>query len=297
KIMTQHPIPVVMCSTLVGDNTETVKNAIAAGAVEIICKPRHDVRGFIEESRIRICDAVKAAARARLSAMPAKTRAAKVQPKLTADAVMSAPSGRASQAMARTTQTVIAVGASTGGTEALRIFLEAMPADAPPIMIVQHMPAQFTAAFAERLDGLSAMRVTEAVDGARLLDGHAYVAPGSQHMLLRRSGAQYTVELRDGPLVSRHRPSVDVLFRSVARFAGQNAIGVIMTGMGDDGSRGMREMRDAGAYTIGQNEATSVVYGMPKEAMRAGAVMEEHPLEELAVAALQKARARLALKD
>lgn len=191
--------------------------------------------------------------------------------------------------MVQTTQKVIAVGASTGGTEAIRFFLENMPSAAPPIMIVQHMPEQFTAAFARRLDGLCAISVQEAKDGERLLAGHAYIAPGNQHMLLKRSGAVYGVELREGPLVSRHRPSVDVLFRSVARWAGKNAVGVIMTGMGADGAKGMLEMREAGAVTLGQDEATSVVYGMPKEALKIGAVEREMPLSRLPEAALIEA--------
>ncbi|MEL6768313.1 MAG: chemotaxis response regulator protein-glutamate methylesterase [Pseudomonadota bacterium] len=283
KLMSQHPIPVVMCSTLVGANTDTLADALAAGAAEIICKPKHDVRGFIEESRIRICDAVKAAARSKVSLLRKPPRAAP-RPAVSPDAVMAPPSGR--RRVMTTTQKVVAVGASTGGTEALRFFLESMPPASPPIIIVQHMPEQFTAAFAERLNSLSAVGVKEARDGDRLLTGHAYVAPGNRHMLLTRSGAVYGLQLKDGPLVSRHRPSVDVLFRSVAKAAGANAVGVILTGMGSDGARGMAEMREAGAVTFGQDEATSVVYGMPKEAMKAGAVVHELPLQRLPEAVL-----------
>lgn len=192
--------------------------------------------------------------------------------------------------MLRTTEKIIAIGASTGGTEALRVLLQQMPRDCPPIVIVQHMPETFTAAFAKRLDSLCQISVAEARSGDRLLRGHALIAPGNRHTLLTRSGAQYLVEVKDGPPVSRHRPSVDVLFRSVARYAGGNAVGIIMTGMGDDGARGLKEMRDQGARTLGQNEASCVVYGMPKEAMACGAVEEELPLDKLGLAALRLAR-------
>ena len=284
KLMSQHPIPVVMCSSLVGDNTQTLAAALAAGAVDVICKPQMGVKGFLEDSRIEICDAVKAAAQARLSAM----RPRLIEAKLTADAVLPPPNAGA---MIKTTEMIIAVGASTGGTEALKLFLTQMPLDCPPIVIVQHMPDLFTAAFARRLDGECAVTVKEARDGDRLLRGHALIAPGAKHTLLKRSGASYSVEVRDGPLVSRHRPSVDVLFRSVARYAGGNAVGIIMTGMGDDGAKGLKEMRDAGARTLGQDHDTCVVYGMPKEAMRMGAVEDEVPLERLAPAALRLAGA------
>jgi len=282
KLMAQHPIPVVMCSSLVGFRSQTLAAAMEAGAVEVICKPQMGVKGFLDDSRVMICDAVKAAAQARLSAL----RPAPVQAKLTADAVLPPPRATA---MIKTTETVIAAGASTGGTEALKLFLSQMPPDCPAIVIVQHMPEMFTAAFARRLDAECAITVREAQHGDRLLRGHALIAPGARHTLLRRSGATYGVEVRDGPLVSRHRPSVDVLFRSVARYAGANAIGVIMTGMGDDGARGLKEMRDAGARTLGQDAASCVVYGMPKEAARLGGVEEEVPLHRLAGAVLRLA--------
>lgn len=282
RLMSQHPIPVVICSSLVSDGSETLANALEAGVVDIVCKPQVDVKGFLEESAIRVQDAICAASKARLhllrGAVPAK--------KMTADAVIAkrAPSAKS---LARTTEMVVAIAASTGGTEALRVVLEALPGDCPPIVIVQHMPAGFTNAFAARLDGLCAITVREARDNDRLLRGHALIAPGERHLLLNRSGANYMVQVREGPLVSRHKPSADVLFRSVSRYAGSNALGVIMTGMGDDGSRGLKEMRDAGARTIGQNEATSVVYGMPKEAMAAGAVEEEVPLNRIAPSILR----------
>ncbi|HUC84838.1 MAG TPA: chemotaxis response regulator protein-glutamate methylesterase, partial [Candidatus Acidoferrales bacterium] len=270
KLMAQCPIPVVICSTLTERGSETALAALEKGAVEIITKPKLGTKQFLEESCIRICDAIKSAALVRVGG-PRLLPAAHVivTPKLTADAMLAKPS---SQAMIQTTERIVAVGASTGGTEALRFFLEAMPLDAPGIVIVQHMPEKFTASFAQRLNSLCAVTVKEAADGDSVLRGQALIAPGNRHMLLKRSGARYYVEVKDGPLVSRHRPSVDVLFRSTARYAGRNAIGVIMTGMGDDGARGMLEMKQAGATTIAQDEASCVVFGMPSEAIKLGAV-------------------------
>jgi two-component system chemotaxis response regulator CheB len=275
RLMAQKPIPVVMCSSLVTDRSETMMQALEAGAVDIVCKPELGVREFFDESCTRIREAVKAAAIARVGAR----KPIRVEKKLTADAVLAPPSGTS---MARTTERIVAIGASTGGTEALRIVLEGMPRDCPPILIVQHMPGTFTAAFARRLDGLCDITVAEAKNGDRMLRGHALIAPGNHHALLTRSGANYGVEIRDGPLVSRHRPSVDVMFRSVARVAGQNAVGVIMTGMGDDGAKGLLEMRQAGARTLGQDEDSCIVYGMPKEAMKAGSVEREVSLSLIA---------------
>ncbi len=286
KLMSQHPIPVVMCSSLTGDGSETAFKALEYGAVEIIQKPRLGTKQFLEESRIRICDAVKAAAASRPRAISPRTL--KVEAKLTADAVLARPSSRA---MVQTTEKVVVVGASTGGTEALRVFLEALPADAPGIVIVQHMPEQFTAAFARRLDGLCRISVKEAADGDTVVRGRALIAPGNRHLLLKRSGARYYVEVKDGPLVSRHRPSVDVLFRSAARYAGKNCVGVIMTGMGDDGARGMLEMKEAGAVNIAQNEETSVVFGMPKEALKLGGAEKAVALEAIADEVLRLAPA------
>lgn len=275
KIMSQRPIPVVICSSLAQAGSDTATRALEAGAVEIIAKPSQLAgRVFFEEARTLVCDAIRAAARARL-----RPRQLGMQKKLTADAVLPPPVGRP---LERTTDRVVAIGASTGGTEALRQVLEALPSDAPGIAIVQHMPAGFTAAFARRLDQLCRIEVREAEDGDRLMPGLALIAPGNRHMLLKRNGAQYRVEVRDGPLVSRHRPSVDVLFRSTAQAAGKNALGLIMTGMGDDGAHGLMEMRTAGAVTLGQDEASCVVYGMPKEAMKLGAVQHELPLQRLA---------------
>ena len=273
KLMSQHPIPVVMCSSLTVKGSETAFRALESGAVDIIEKPRLGTRQFLEESRLRICDALKAASQARLKRIQEGRR--EIAPKLTADAVMAKPD---SKAMIRTTEKVVVVGASTGGTEALRVFLEALPPDSPGIVIVQHMPEFFTSAFAQRLDGLCRISVKEAANNDTVLRGRALIAPGNSHILLKRSGARYHVEVKYGPLVCRHRPSVDVLFRSAARYAGKNAVGVIMTGMGDDGARGMLELKQAGAATIAQDEATSVVFGMPHEAIKQGAVDRILPL-------------------
>jgi two-component system chemotaxis response regulator CheB len=267
KIMRQHPIPVVICSTLTGGGSDVALAALEKGAVEIITKPKLGAREFFEESRVRICDVVRSAARARLR--PERPPRASVRPKLTADAVLPGPP---SKAMIQTTEKVVVVGASTGGTEALREFLEAMPLDAPGIVIVQHMPEVFTARFAERLNQSCRITVKEAANDDTVIRGQALIAPGNRHLLLKRSGARYFVEVRDGPLVSRHRPSVDVLFRSAARYGGRNVLGVIMTGMGDDGAHGMLEMKQAGAYTIAQDEASCVVFGMPAEAIKLDAV-------------------------
>jgi two-component system, chemotaxis family, protein-glutamate methylesterase/glutaminase len=277
KIMSQHPIPVVMCSSLTEQGSETALRALEYGAVEIIQKPRLGTKQFLEESRVHICDVVKAAAQARLRKISDMSRV--IAPKLTADVIMEKPS---SKAMIQTTEKVVVVGASTGGTEALRVFLEALPADSPGIVIVQHMPAGFTRAFSQRLDGLCRISVKEAADNDTVVRGRALIAPGNYHTLLKRSGARYYVEVKEGPLVSRHRPSVDVLFRSAARYGGKNVVGVIMTGMGDDGAKGMLEMKETGARNIAQDEATSVVFGMPNEAIKLGGVDKVVPLEQIA---------------
>lgn len=277
KIMTQHPIPVVVCSSLTVKGSETLLRALEYGAIDIIEKPKISARKFLEESRILICDSVKAASVAKVKQLPETSLI--VRPKLTADAVLAKPG---TKAMIQTTEKVIVVGASTGGTEALKVFLEALPADSPGIVIVQHMPEKFTTAFAKRLNSLCQVSVKEAEDNDTVLRGHALIAPGNRHVLIRRSGARYYVEVKDGPLVSRHRPSVDVLFRSAARYAGKNALGVIMTGMGDDGAKGMLEMKEAGAFNIAQDESTSVVFGMPNEAIKHGGVDKVLPLHEIA---------------
>lgn len=276
KIMDQHPIPVVMCSILTEKNSETALKAMEYGAVEIIQKPRIGAKEFLEESRIRICDAVKAASLVRVKRI--STKIIKVTPKLTADSVIAKPT---SKSMIKTIEKVVVVGASTGGTEALRIFLEALPIDCSGIVIVQHMPEHFTAAFAKHLDEICSVSVKEAENNDTVIRGRVLIAPGNRHLLLNRSGSRYYVEIKDGSLVSRHRPSVDVLFRSAARYAGKNAVGVIMTGMGDDGAKGMLEMKEAGAKTIAQDEATSVVFGMPHEAIKRGGVDKVLPLEKI----------------
>jgi two-component system, chemotaxis family, protein-glutamate methylesterase/glutaminase len=283
KIMTQHPIPVVICSSLAQEGAESTLRALEYGAVDIVAKPRLGSKQFLEDSRVTLCEAVKAAAAARLRVLRPKHV---VEPKLTADAVLP----RATGAMIETTEKVVAIGASTGGTEALSVLLESLPADSPGIVIVQHMPEMFTRAFANRLNGLCSITVKEAESNDTVLRGRALIAPGNHHMLLKRSGARYYVEVKDGPLVSRHRPSVDVLFRSAARYAGPNAIGVILTGMGDDGARGMSEMKNAGAATIAQDEETCVVFGMPNEAIKRNAVDKVLPLPSVAGAILAQAR-------
>jgi len=279
KLMAQNPIPTVICSSLAEAGSSTALAALEAGAVEIIQKPTLGTKQFIEESQIRVCDAVKAAARARLVKKKVDASTTRIPPKLNADSVIKRS---ASRSMIRTTDRVIAVGASTGGTEALKVFLEAMPEDCHGIVIVQHMPEQFTTKFAERLDQTCRITVKEAHHGDSVLTGQALIAPGNHHMLLRRSGARYFVEIAGGPLVCRHRPSVDVLFRSAAEYAGSNAVGVIMTGMGDDGAQGMSEMKESGATTFAQDEQTCVVFGMPQEAIKRGGVDRVLPLGALA---------------
>jgi two-component system chemotaxis response regulator CheB len=273
KLMAEHPTPVVICSTLTERGATTTMQAMSAGAVDIITKPKTGLKGFLQESRTQLMDAIKGAAAARPKAAVKSTAPAKHTPHTSVPAPLH-----------ETTDRVIALGTSTGGTQALEHVLTALPMGCPGIVVVQHMPAQFTRAFAERLDGLCKVRVKEAEAGDRVVPGQVLIAPGGLHMTLVRSGAQYRVEVKDGPLVSRHRPSVDVLFRSVAHAAGKNALGVIMTGMGDDGARGLLEMYQAGALTLGQDEASCVVYGMPKEAMRMGAVMHQLPLQDIAAA-------------
>ncbi len=283
KIMSQHPIPVVICSSLADDHAQSTLKALEFGAVDIITKPKIGTKRFLEDSQIVICQAVKAAASARLRIL---SPGHAVEPKLTADAILSP----AAHAMLETTEKVVVIGASTGGTEALKTLLESLPEDSPGIVIVQHMPELFTRAFAKRLDGLCSITVKEAETNDTVLRGRALIAPGNHHTLIKRSGARYYVDIKDGPLVCRHRPSVDVLFRSAARYAGQNAVGAILTGMGDDGARGLLEMKQAGAMTIAQDEASCVVYGMPKEAVKYGAVNKVLPLNSIAGAILTYAR-------
>lgn len=287
KIMSQNPIPVVICSTFTEHGTATQLQALESGAVDIITKPKNTSRAFFEESKTQILDAIKAASQARLKKMLFSRSLGSPTKKLTADAVIDA--NFSAKALAKTTDKIVVIGASTGGTEAIRVVLQAMPRSCPPIVVVQHMPENFTKSFAQRLNGLCQINVKEAENNDSCIPGHALIAPGNYHTLLKRSGAKYYVEVKDGPLVSRHRPSVDVLFRSAAKYAGANAIGVIMTGMGDDGASGLLEMRNMGAFTIGQDEETCVVYGMPREAHERGAVMKQTSLQHVAQAIIKAA--------
>lgn len=286
KIMSQRPIPVVICSSLAEAGSETLMQALEAGAVDVVTKPRVDTAHFLQESRMRICDAAKAAAHAKFRGVAkAPPPPINVEAKLTADAIIPPLSeARAASMRAKQPQTepIICIGASTGGTEALREVLEKLPANSPGIIIVQHMPEKFTNAFARRLNSLCAIEVKEAQDGDIVQAGRALIAPGNQHMVLHRTGTRYSVSIVDGPHVSRHRPSVDVMFRSASQVAGRNAMGVILTGMGDDGARGLLEMRQAGSYTIAQDEESCVVFGMPKEAIQRGAAAKVVPLGRVA---------------
>ncbi|MFW6329041.1 MAG: protein-glutamate methylesterase/protein-glutamine glutaminase [Alkalispirochaetaceae bacterium] len=296
KLMHQHPIPVVVCSSMAERGSGNALKALDYGAVDIIEKPKAGTKAWIEESKVRIGDAIRAAKAAKVDKLPGVSKSApgtgskqappppaglrQVQPKLNADAVLSRGTKR--DYAIETTDRIVVVGASTGGTEALKTFLDALPLDAPGVVVVQHMPENFTRAFAERLNSICEVTVKEAQSNDSVIRGHVLIAPGNKHILLKRSGARYYVEVRDGPLVSRHRPSVEVLFRSAARYAGKNAVGIIMTGMGDDGARGMEEMKEAGAYNIAQDEATSVVFGMPNEAIKRNAVDKVLPLDRIA---------------
>jgi two-component system chemotaxis response regulator CheB len=281
KLMAERPTPVVICSTLTTQGAETTMQAMSAGAVSIVAKPKADLKHALHDHADDLLSVVKAASQARVRRSTTAPKPVTAPAKLTADAILPGmPTGQ-HRAMAETTERVVALGTSTGGTQALETVLCALPATSPGIVIVQHMPEQFTAAFAQRLNKVCEIEVREAVTGDRVHPGLALIAPGGRHLVMERSGAQYRVSVVDGPPVSRHRPSVDVLFRSVARSAGRNAMGVIMTGMGDDGARGLKEMRDAGARTLGQDEETCVVYGMPKEAMKLGAVEQEVPLDAI----------------
>jgi two-component system chemotaxis response regulator CheB len=286
KIMAEHPTPVVVCSSLAEKGTQATFEALAAGAISIITKPKIGLKDFLEDASNDIVQAVRSAARANIRALQGGARAgvpaaAFNRPKNSADVMLSAGTHRA---LERTTDQVVAIGTSTGGTQALEAVLTKLPATCLGIVIVQHMPEKFTAMFAERLNSLCQIEVLEAKNGDRVIPGRALIAPGGKHMMLKRNGAQYVVDVADGPLVNRHKPSVDVLFRSVAKFAGANALGIIMTGMGDDGARGMKEMHDAGAKTIAQDEASCVVFGMPKEAIKLGATDQTIPLDQIPAA-------------
>lgn len=273
KLMQERPTPVVICSTLTEKGADTTLQAMAAGAVDIITKPRVGLRDFLQTGSQQMLRVVKAAARAKMA--PVRRRPESLAP-------VAPPTAPVAPGLGQTTDQVVALGTSTGGTHALEAVLTRMPANCPGIVVVQHMPEKFTAAFAQRLNQLCTCDVREAADGDRVLPGLVLIAPGGRHMQLRRSGAQYRVSVTDGPPVNRHKPSVDVLFRSVATAAGRNALGIIMTGMGDDGANGLLAMRQAGAHTIAQDQETSVVFGMPREAIQRGAAAEVLPLDAMA---------------
>ncbi len=264
KLMRYNPVPAVVVSSLTPKGGELAMEALQAGAVEVISKPGGSFS--VGDLSVQLIEAVKAAAKARLI---------KYSPNI------AKPIAKTNLSMTKTTNKVIAIGASTGGTQALERVLTAFPADTPGVVIVQHMPENFTRSFAERLNQECAMEVLEAKDGDSVHPGRALIAPGNYHMILNRSGAKYFVRVKKGPLVNRHRPSVEVLFKSVAKYAGANAIGVIMTGMGADGARGILEMKENGAYTIAQDEKTSVVFGMPNEAIKLGAIEKVRPLDKI----------------
>ena len=282
KVMAERPTPIVICSSLTTSGAAATAEAMAAGAFSIIARPRIGLKDFLENANSDILRAVRAAARSHQRRLTPVTRIAPItellRPKNSADVML--PAGPSS-APARSTEQIIAMGASTGGTQALEAVLTRLPATCLGIVIVQHMPERFTAMLAQRLNDLCQIEIREACNGDRVMPGRALIAPGGKHMMLKRNGTQYLVDVADGPLVNRHKPSVDVLFRSVARFAGANALGILMTGMGDDGARGLKEMHDTGARTIAQDEASCVVFGMPREAIRLGAADQTLALDQI----------------
>jgi two-component system chemotaxis response regulator CheB len=284
KVMAERPTPVVMCSTLTAAGASTTLEALAEGAVSFVTKPKLGLRDFLNDESNGVVAAVRAAAQANVGQL--SRRATGLAPAVAAAAPYRAPPPAALRpgggALHETTDRVIAIGSSTGGVQAIEAVIKNLPRTTPGIVIVQHMPEAFTGAFAERLNKLCQVEVREAQDGDRVITGRVLIAPGGKHMQLRRSGAQYVVSVKDGPLVNRHKPSVDVLFKSVAQHAGRNALGAILTGMGDDGARGLLEMREAGAPTAAQDEASCVVFGMPREAIRMGAAGQVVPLSAMA---------------
>lgn len=284
KIMAERPTPAIICSTLTEAGADVTLEALAAGAVGVFTKARLGLKDSLQQISGDLIKQIETAARAQPHAMP--------RPPPPAQAVATTKPERAAAPAFATTDRVVALGTSTGGTQALEVVLRQLPEDCPGIVIVQHMPEKFTAAFAQRLNGLCRIEVREARHMDRVRAGLALIAPGGRHMQLKRSGAQYLVEVMDGPPVNRHKPSVDVLFRSVARHAGHNALGVIMTGMGDDGARGLLAMREAGARTVAQDEASCVVFGMPKEALRMGAAQSTEALQSLPALIIQYGRSR-----
>ncbi len=278
NLMRLRPMPVVMVSSLTEQGADTTLRALELGAVDFVSKPKSDLAHGLDHYAEEIIAKVKTAAIARVRPLEHRPAAPAIDPKLSADVVLA----RRSTTHLRTTEKIIAIGASTGGTEAIKQVLVGLPADAPGTVISQHIPEAFSKPFAERMNRCSAMTVCEAADGQQIMRGHAYVAPGNRHLLVVRDGARYVCRLSDGPPVNRHRPSVDVMFRAVAQNVGPNALGVILTGMGDDGARGLKEMRDAGAFTLAQDEHTSVVWGMPGAAVKRGGVGEVLALHAIA---------------
>lgn len=286
KLMAQHPIPVVVISTLALEGADTALMALESGAVEVIAKPKINTKDALEECTARLCNAVKTAYYARVERKRI-TNQRKEKASEATSSVSVVPKRKNN--IIRTTDKVVAIGASTGGVKAIKEVLRQLPIDCPGVVIVQHMPALFTKQFALRLDRECEVSVKEAEDGDSILRGHVLIAPGNQHLIVKRSGAKYIIKLIDEPLVNRHRPSVDVLFQSVANSVGKNAIGVILTGMGADGAKGMLEMKTTGAYTIAQNEESSVVYGMPKEAVKLKAIDKVLGLDQIAQEIIKKA--------
>lgn len=281
NLMRLRPMPVIMVSTLTEQGAEVTLEALELGAVDFVTKPKVDIAGKLQEYAEELIQKIKIAANARVQTRTDQARGRVLEQKYSADAVLEKRETSQTTTL-RTTDKIIAIGASTGGTEAIREVLTQMPADSPGIVITQHIPPKFSTSFAQRMDSLSAMTVYEADDGMQIVPGHVYIAPGGRHLIVERSGARYYCRLNDGPPVNRHKPSVDVLFRSVAQCVGPNAIGVILTGMGDDGARGLLEMKEAGAPTMAQDEATSVVWGMPGEAVKLGAAENQYPLGNIA---------------
>jgi two-component system chemotaxis response regulator CheB len=280
QVMDESPIPTVICSTLTTDGSRMALEALAAGAVAVVAKPRLGLKQFLEDSRRDLLQTLKTAARSR-------PRAGMSAPRSAAGAAAAAPRPPIAGLHALSVNKPVVIGSSTGGTQALELVLTALPGDSPGIAIVQHMPEKFTAMYAQRLDGICEMNIREAKDGDRLERGVVLIAPGGKHMQLRKAGGQYFAVVADGPPVNRHKPSVDVLFKSAAECAGKDLLALILTGMGDDGARGMRDLHQLGAYTLAQDEASCVVFGMPKEAIKLQAVDDILPLEQMARAILQ----------
>jgi two-component system chemotaxis response regulator CheB len=282
NLMRLRPMPVVMVSTLTEQGAQVTFDALELGAVDFVAKPKIDLSNTLSDYSDEIIEKIKTAASVNVLALTHESSVAKVPEKLTADAILQKRTPATIPSHLKTTDKVIAIGSSTGGTEAVKDILRNLPADCPGIVITQHIPAAFSGPFAERVNGLSAINVCEAQDGQQILPGHAYIAPGDKHLLVERSGARFYCKLNDGPAVSRHKPSVDVLFRSVAQNVGMNAIGLMLTGMGDDGAKGMLEMKQAGAFNFVQDEKSSVVWGMPGQAVKIGAAELQLPLNKIA---------------